>query len=82
MEKVYDNYAIIIRPKEAKQHGGYRGGCLNFSQKGKQNIFWRLMEGGNWMEEEMGTGVGYGETICKENREERGEINWRCTGSL
>jgi hypothetical protein len=41
------------------------------SRREKQNRYWILMEGGNWVNKGMGTGVGI---IYKENRGERREI--------
>jgi hypothetical protein len=41
----------LNRLKEAKLIGGPQVGYLNLSQKGKQNRYWRSMEGGNWVEE-------------------------------
>ena len=51
--------SITNRPKEVKSQGGSKEGWLNLSQKGKQNRYWTLMEGGNWLEKGMGRGEGW-----------------------
>ena len=72
--KVQGSHAIINRPKEAKQEGGHKGGCLNLSKKRKQNRDQRAVEGGSWVEEGIGRGTGWVREIrCRKSRGERWE---------